>query len=111
MPHESFLSFLIAARDDRSVLARYDGRNLAQIVFHARNEGYDFTPEDVSLVVGALEANVILAKDKSTYDGTAPLWRRMWGRTHLDYVVKEVVQRHTHEELCDIIGSIVHKLP
>ena len=39
MSQESFLAFLIAARDDRSVLARYDGRNLAQVVFHARQRG------------------------------------------------------------------------
>jgi hypothetical protein len=103
MSQESFLAFLIAARDDQSLLARYDRRNLAQLVFHAQNDGFDFTPQDVALVVGALEANVILNKDKSLYDGTAPLWRNMWGYRHLDYVVNQVVRKHSTEELRAIV--------
>ena len=99
MTQESFMAFLKAARDDRSLLARYDGRNLEQIVFHARNEGYEFTNQEVAQVVGALEANVILTKDKNPFDGTASLWRRMWGRRHLDYLVKEVLLRHSDDEL------------
>lgn len=111
MSRESFLAFLMAARDDRSVLARYDGRNLAQVVFHARNEGYEFTPQEVAAVVGALEASVILTKDKSPYDGTAPLWRRMWGRRHLGYVVENVVRRHTDEELHGLIAGSSKEQP
>jgi hypothetical protein len=107
MSQESFMAFLMSARDDRSVLARYDGRNLWQIVFHARNEGYDFTSQEVAQVVGALEASVILTKDKGPFDGSAPLWRRMWGRRHLEYLVKEVVLRHNDEELLAMINKIV----
>ena len=99
MSHESFMAFLKSARDDRSLLARYDERNLEQIVFHARNEGYEFTSQEVAQVVGALEANVILTKDKNPFDGTASLWRRMWGRRHLDYVVNDVLLRHSDDEL------------
>ena len=104
MSRESFLTFLKAARDDRALLARYDLRNLTQLVFHARNEGYDFTPEEIASVVGALEASVILAKDQSPYDGTAPLWRRMLGQRHLGYVVEHVVKRHTDAELDRIVA-------
>ena len=99
MSHESFMAFLKSARDDRSLFARYDERNLEQIVFHARNEGYDFTNQEVAQVVGALEANVILTKDKNPFDGTSSLWRRMWGRRHLDYVVNDVLLRHSDDEL------------
>lgn len=105
MSQESFLAFLIAARDDRSVLARYDKRNVAQVAFHARHEGYDFTSQEMAAVVGALEASVILTKDRSPYDGTAPLWRRMWGQRHLGYVVEHVVKRHTDEELHALLAA------
>jgi len=105
MSHASFIAFLKAARDDHSLLARYDGRNLEQIVFHARNEGYEFTNQEVAQVVGALEANVIMNKDKSPFDGTASLWRRMWGRMHLDYLVKEVLLRHSDDELAVLANN------
>ena len=111
MSHQSFMAFLKAARDDRSLLARYDGRNLEQIVFHARNEGYDFTTQEVAQLVGALEASVILTKDKNPFDGTAPLWRRMWGRRHLDYLVKEVVLRHSDDELTVFANNTATHLP
>ena len=105
MSQESFLSFLVAARDDRALLARYDQRNQAQVVFHARNEGYDFTAEEMAAVVGALEASVILTKDRSPYDGTAPLWRQMWGQRHLGYVVEHVLKRHSDDELRALVAG------
>ena len=105
MSRESFLEFLLAARDSPGLRARYNPRNLAQLVFHARNEGFDFTAEDVANVVGALEANVIVAKDGDPFDGTSRLWRHMWGAYHLEYVVDSVVRRHTDDELRSLVGS------
>lgn len=111
MSHKSFMAFLMAARDDHSLLARYQVRNLEQMVFHARNEGYEFTSQEISQLVGALEASVVLTKDKSPFDGSAPLWGCLWGRRHLDYLVKEVVSRHNDDELSAIVNNIVaHQL-
>jgi hypothetical protein len=99
MSQESFLKFLSAARENPALLARYNQRNLSQLLFHAKNEGFDFTAGDVAEVVGKLEANVILTKDRDPFDATSRLWREMWGRYHLEYLVTHVVQRHTDEEL------------
>jgi hypothetical protein len=103
MARDSFLAFLLAARDSPAVLARYNRRNLAQLVFHARNDGYAFTADDIQDVVGALEASVILKKDGDPFDGTSRLWRQMWGRPHLEYVVDCVVRRHTDAELAALV--------
>lgn len=103
LSRKSFLEFLLAARDDPAVRDRYRARDLTRLVFHARNEGFDFTATDVAEVVGALEASVILAKDKDPFDATSRLWRRMWGATHLDYVVDSVVRRHTDDELWTLV--------
>lgn len=103
MSQRSFLDLLLAARDRPDVLARYDRRNLAQLLFHAKNDGYEFTAEDVANVAGALEANVILHKDRDPFDETSGLWRRMWGSRHLGYLVEHVVRRHTDEELRSLI--------
>jgi len=102
---KSFLEFLLAARDQPGVRTRYAPRNLTQLVFHARNEGFDFTVEDVANVVAALEANVVVVKDGDPFDGTSRLWRRMWGAYHLDYMIDSVVRRHTDAELGSLVDA------
>jgi hypothetical protein len=103
MAHKSVLAFLVAARDSPAMLTRYDRRNLPQLLFHARNEGYDFTAGEVADVVGALEASVIVDHDGDPFDGTSRLWREMWGRRHLAYVIDCVVRRHTEDELAAVV--------
>ena len=105
MSRDSFLQFLRAARDDPALRARYSPRDLTQLVFHARNDGFDFTAGDVEDVVGALEANVIVAKDGDPFDATSRLWRRMWGAYHLEYLVDSVVRRHSDDELRSLVDS------
>ena len=105
MSRKSFLEFLLAARDSAAVRARYNPRNLAQLVFHARNDGYDFTADDVASVVAVLEANVIVAKVGDPFDGTSRLWRRMWGAYHLEYLLDSVVGRHTDDELWSLVDN------
>jgi hypothetical protein len=105
MSQKSCLEFLVALRDNQALLARYGGRDLPQLLFHARNEGFDFTAGDVADVVGALEANVIVAKDEESFSGSSRLWRQMWGRTHLDYVIEHVVRRHSDAELWAVLDA------
>jgi hypothetical protein len=102
---KSFVEFLRTARDDPALRARYNPRDLTQLVFHARNDGFDFTADDIADVVGALEANVIVAKDRDPFDATSRLWRRMWGEYHLEYLVDSVVRRHSDDDLSSIVDS------
>jgi hypothetical protein len=105
MSQASFLDFLLAMRDRPEALAQYDRRNLVQLLFHAKNDGYDFTAEDLANVAGKLEASVILTKDRDPFDETSRLWRRMWGSRHLGYLVEHVVKRHTDAELRSLVES------
>lgn len=107
MSQESFLKFLSAARESAAVLTSYNQRNLSQLLFHAKNDGFDFTTADVAEVVGKLEANVILTKDRDLFDGNSRLWREMWGKCHLEYLVNHVVKRHTDEELRSLVNKSV----
>jgi hypothetical protein len=107
MSQKSFLEFLVAARDSTATRIRYDQRNLAQLLFHAGNQGFDFTADDVSAVAGALEANVIVRLDADRFDGTSGLWRQMWGNRHLEYLVEHVVRRHTDAELWSVLNDEV----
>lgn len=99
MSQESFMQFLTVAHKNAALLTRYNQRNLSQLLFHAKNEGFDFTAEDMAAVAGKLEASVILTKDRDPFDGSSRLWRHMWGKCHLEYLVNHVVERHTDEEL------------
>ncbi len=105
MSRKSVVEFLRAVRDDPDLRARYDPRNLTQVVFHARNDGFDFTVADLAEVVGALEAGVIVTKDRDPFDATSRLWRRMWGTRHLEYLVEHVVRRHSDDELRSIVDE------
>ena len=105
MSRKSVLDFLRIARDDPALRARYNPRDLTQLVFHARNDGFDFTADDLADVVGALEANVIVAMDRDSFDAGSRLWRRMWGEYHLQYVVDSVVARHSDDELSAVVDA------
>lgn len=93
MAQAEFLRFLAASGSDPDMLARYDGRNLPQLLFHANNEGYRFTAAEAHAVVGRLEATVITEKDHEPVDGASGLWRQMWGRRYLAYIVSQVMPR------------------
>jgi hypothetical protein len=99
MSQENLLKFLAAARGSAAMQARYNQRNLSQLLFHAKNDGFEFTAEEMADVIGKLEANVIMVKDSDPIDGSSRLWREMWGRYHFDYVINRVVKRHTDDEL------------
>ncbi len=103
MSLESALKFFTAARDDPAMAARYDQRSISQLLFHARNDGFDFSAWDLAEVAGRIEASIILTKDRDPYDGTARLWRQMWGRYHLGYIVEQV-RRHTDAELTALLA-------
>ena len=105
MSQASCMDFLVALRDDPARRARYSNRNLPQLLFHAKNDGFTFTATELADVAGALEASVILKKDQDPFDGSSRLWRHMWGRTHLDYLIGQVVTRHTDEELRALVST------
>ncbi|MGE3270449.1 MAG: hypothetical protein AB7P40_16975 [Chloroflexota bacterium] len=105
MSQARVLDFLLALKASPGMLARYEGRNLAQMLFHAKNDGYAFSADDLADVAGKLEASVILNKDKDQFNETSQLWRQMWGRRHLGYLIDHVVKRHTDHELRELIGK------
>lgn len=105
MSQTNVMKFLSAARDNGALLTRYDQRNLSELLFQAKNDGFDFTPEELAEVAGKLEASVVLTKDHDPFDGTSQLWRHMWGQCHLEYLVRSVVSRHTPEELWSLVDN------
>mgnify|MGYP006048185275 CR=1 FL=1 len=56
-------------------------------------------------MAGALEASVILTKDGDRFDAGSRLWRRMWGESHLSYLVDSGVLRHSDDELRSLVDA------
>lgn len=103
MSQESFLKFLWANRDSPAMLARYSHRNLAQVLFHAKNQGFDFTAADAAQLICALENSVVHTKDRDTFTCSSRLWTHMWGKPYLEYLIEDVVARHTDQELWSLL--------
>jgi hypothetical protein len=106
MSHDNVLRFLTAVRADAAMQSHYSKRNLSQLLFHAKNDGFEFTAADVADVVGTLEASTILSKDQDPFDASSRLWRHMWGSYHLAYIVDHVLGRHTDDELQALVGKL-----
>jgi hypothetical protein len=102
MAQHEFVRFLRAVRDDPALLAAYDRRSLAQVLFHARGDGFDFDRADAEEVIGRLEYDLVTVGDGQPFDGSSSLWRQMWGRRYLGYLVDHVVRRYPEDRLAAI---------
>jgi hypothetical protein len=102
-----FIRFLTVAGSDPEMLARYEGLNLPRLLFHAKNEGYQFTAADAHAVVGRLEFTAVTEKDHEPFDGNSGLWVQMWGQRYLTYIVDRVMSRFDGNELMALSGQEV----
>lgn len=73
-----------------AVLARYEGMALPDLMFAARCDGFALQPGDFGALIGGMEVWRITVADGQAIDGESRLWRAMWGRSRLDYVVHEL---------------------
>jgi hypothetical protein len=99
MARKSFVDFLIFLKSDPTRSATYDTHNLAQFIFHAQNEGFEFTKADIDQVVGKLEVDAVTVKDGEEFGANSALWRDMWGCRRLDYLINRLLPRFTDSEL------------
>jgi hypothetical protein len=82
--------FLECCLSDPDLMARYEGKPLPDLVLQARCDGYAFGPSDLSRIIGDMEVWAIVTVAAEQIDASSSLWRRMWGRSRLDYVVREL---------------------
>lgn len=82
--------FLTQCVQDPGFQARYEVLPLSDLIFAARCEGYQLQPKDFGGLIGGMEVWRITVADGQAIDAASALWRRMWGRTRLDYVAHEL---------------------
>lgn len=71
-------------------MARYEVMALPDLIFAARCSGFDIRGEDFGPLVGGMEVWRITVADGEDIGAASTLWRHMWGRSRLAYVVQEL---------------------
>ncbi|MFO0957560.1 MAG: EthD domain-containing protein [Isosphaeraceae bacterium] len=102
--------FLLDCASDDGMLRSFDGRNLPELLFHAKARGYPFAAADLSAVAGGLEAYVITRRMGEAIGPSSGLWRRMWGKSHLQYVVDELIRPLSKGEVERVAAPMIHQL-
>ncbi len=101
---QDVVRFFEACAGDAALLERFDERNLAELLFHARVLGFSFTREELAAVVGGMEWHVITEQLGEEMTGNSSLWPRMWGVRHLRYVIEQLFVGFPREQLERLVG-------
>ncbi len=90
MSLKSAALFFQKCADQPDLLVRYEKLPVPDMIFAARCDGYSFDVGDLGKLIGGMEVARIMQVDKQEINGESTLWRFMWGRSRLDYVVNEL---------------------
>ncbi len=99
MSKENVVNFFRACTNDTTLLEKFEQKNLPEILLHAKSLGYSFTGEELAAVIGGMETQIIVEKMGEEIDANSSLWRRMWGKSRLQYVVEELLSAFSDAEI------------
>ena len=99
MSKENVINLFKAANQSPDLMAKFNVRSLEELLFHAKNLGYDFSREKLASVVGGLEATFIMQKLNEQVGSRSSLWPRMWAKYHFQYLVEDVFRGFSEQEL------------
>ncbi|NHC34273.1 Nif11 family protein [Scytonema millei] len=99
MSKESVIDFFRVCHHDTTLFAKFESKNLSEVIFHAKSLGYSFNGEELAEVIGGMEAQIITERMGEAIDANSSLWRRMWGKSRLQYVIEELFQTFSEAEL------------
>jgi Nif11 domain len=98
VPKQNVLNFFQACADDENVLQRFNRKSLPELMLHARSMGFDFTQDDLTSVIGAMEVYVITERMGEEINASSSLWAKMWGKPHMQYVIDELYRSFSEDE-------------
>jgi molybdopterin-guanine dinucleotide biosynthesis protein len=104
MSKENVINFFRDCSNDSALLEKFEQKNLPEILLHTKSLGYSFSSEEIATVIGDMEAQVITQKMGEEIDAYSSLWRKMWGKSRLQYVVKELLLHFSEAELKQLIS-------
>ena len=104
MSKQQVLNFFQACAEDSTLLQRFNSRSLPELLLHVRTMGYDFTQEDLTDVIGAMEVNLVMERMGEEINAYSSLWPKMWGKPRLQYVVDDLYRSFSKDELQQFSG-------
>ncbi|MEO0967707.1 MAG: Nif11-like leader peptide family natural product precursor [Cyanobacteria bacterium J06639_18] len=99
MCKQNVINLFKAAKQNPDLMAKFNVRSLEELLFHAKNLGYDFSREELASVIGGLEVTFITKKLNEQVGSRSTLWRRMWAKYHFQYLVEDVFCSFSEQEL------------
>jgi hypothetical protein len=99
MSKASVIDFFRVCHSDTKLLEKFEQKNLPEVIFHAKSLGYSFNGEELAEVIGGMEAQIITERMGEAIGANSSLWRKMWGKSRLHYVVEELFQAFSEAEL------------
>lgn len=104
MSKRNAIAFFKAVSSDSYLQEKFKLRNLEELLFHAKNIGYDFTREELAEVLGQMQAR-IMENMGEEFSGHSTLWRPMWGKYYFMWAIEDVFGGCSEEELEKIASS------
>ncbi|MCC5644492.1 Nif11-like leader peptide family natural product precursor [Nostoc sp. CHAB 5824] len=99
MSKQDVVNLFKAASQNSDLLQKFNVRSLEELLFHAKNIGYNFSREELADVIGGMEATLILQKMGEKIDGRSSLWPKMWAKYHFHYIIEDVFLKFSEQEL------------
>jgi hypothetical protein len=102
MSKQNAIAFLKNCSQDRTLLEKFNHKNLPEVIFHAKSMGYRFNSEELTAVIGGMETQIItqMGEEINAYSS---LWPKMWGKYRLQYVVEELFNTFSESELKHLV--------
>ncbi len=99
MSKENVINFFGACSNDTALLDKFERKNLPEVLLHAKSIGYSFSSEELATVIGGMEAQIITQKMGEEINAYSSLWPRMWGKSRLQYIVRDLLPNFSDAEL------------
>jgi hypothetical protein len=103
MSKKNVIEFLTDCAENTTLLEKFEHKNLPEVILHAKSLNYKFSSEELAEVIGAMENQIITQEMGEKIDANSSLWRKMWGKSRLQYVVKELVSTFSSAEIKQFI--------
>lgn len=106
MSYQNVINFFQACASDITLLEKFESRSLPELILHARSLGYHFTSQELSVIIGNMETQIIVHKRGEQIAASSTLWRQMWGKSRLKYVTEELFKGFSLSELEQLVSSL-----
>ncbi|ACK73066.1 hypothetical protein PCC7424_4706 [Gloeothece citriformis PCC 7424] len=106
MSQKSVIDFYKTCSQNPHLIENLKQKNFPELILMTRMMGYDFTGEELAATVGAMEVYTITQKMGEAIDAYSSLWPKMWGKSRLEYIINELFNNLSNEELLQLFPEI-----